>query len=155
MNNAAHLHLMFNHFPIVLPFIGLILLITGLVLKSELVKRIAYLLFVMGALGAFMTSMSGEQAEEIVEELGRSEHLMHEHEELAERFALISYILGLLSMVAFYLNWKNKPLKDIVMYVVILVAGATLFFAKQTGTSGGEISHPEIGTVKVNTQDKD
>jgi len=148
MINAAHLHLLSNHFPIVLPFIGLLLLIAGLVLKSELVKRLAYILFVLGAIGAFITSFSGEQAEEIVEELGRNHHLMHEHEELAERFALVSYILGLLSIAAFYLNWKNKPHKDIAMFIVMIVACATLFFARQTGTSGGKISHPEIGTVK-------
>lgn len=40
--NAAHVHLALNHFPILLPFIALTLLILGLVFKNDLVKRIAY-----------------------------------------------------------------------------------------------------------------
>lgn len=36
--NSAHLHLVVNHLPIIFPIVGVIVMITGLVSKSEAVK---------------------------------------------------------------------------------------------------------------------
>lgn len=144
MNNEAHFHLLINHFPIILPFVGISILIIGFLLKAELVKRIAYGLFIVGAATTLMAMNSGEGAEEIVEELGRNHHAIHEHEEHAETFAILSYVLGLFSAIAFWLNWKKHPFKDLSMYLVALISVAVLFLARGTGQSGGEITHEEI-----------
>lgn len=87
---------------------------------------------------------SGSGAEEVVEKLGRSHRSIHEHEELAETFAFFSYALGLLSIIAFWLNWKKYPFKKLSMYVVALIALALIVLARGVGQSGGEISHKEI-----------
>jgi uncharacterized membrane protein len=144
MNNEAHFHLMINHFPIILPIVGLIIIILGIVFKNDLVKRIAFGVLITGALTAFMAMNSGEGAEEIVEELGRNHKLIHEHEEQAESFALLSYILGLISVIALWLNWKKHPFKDLSMYITMLLTTIVLYFGKSAGTSGGEITHEEI-----------
>ena len=144
MNNTAHFHLIVNHFPIILPFIGLIILILAIIIKTEVVKRIAYGLFVFSAISTLIAMNSGEGAEEVVEELGRNHHLIHEHEESAETFALISYVLGLFSIIALWFNWKKHPFSNLAMYLTILVCAGTLYFAKAAGTTGGEISHEEI-----------
>ena len=144
MNNEAHFHLIINHFPIILPIVGLIILIIGFLMKAELVKRISYGIFIVAAATTFLAMNSGEGAEEIVEELGRNHHAIHEHEEHAETFALLSYVLGLFSVIALWLNWKKHPFKDLSMYLVALVSIAVLFLARGVGQSGGEISHEEI-----------
>jgi uncharacterized membrane protein len=144
MNNEAHFHLIINHFPIILPIVGLIILIIGFLMKAELVKRITYGIFIVAAATTFLAMNSGEGAEEIVEELGRNHHAIHEHEEHAETFALLSYVLGLFSVIALWLNWKKHPFKDLSMYLVALVSIAVLFLARAVGQSGGEISHEEI-----------
>ena len=144
MNNEAHFHLIINHFPIILPIVGLIILIIGFLMKAELVKRISYGIFIVAAATTFLAMNSGEGAEEIVEELGRNHHAIHEHEEHAETFALLSYVLGLFSAIALWLNWKKHPFKDLSMYLVALVSIAVLFLARGVGQSGGEISHEEI-----------
>ena len=46
--NGAHLHLVVNHFPIIFPVVGIIVMITGMISKSEAVKRTAYLIFTIG-----------------------------------------------------------------------------------------------------------
>ena len=125
-------------------FVGLVILIIGILLKAELVKRIAYGIFIVGAATTLMAMNSGEGAEEIVEELGRNHHAIHEHEEHAETFAILAYILGLFSAIAFWLNWKKHPFNDLSMYLVALFSVAVLFLARGTGQSGGEISHDEI-----------
>lgn len=144
MNNGAHFHLLVNHLPIILPFVGLTVLILGIILKAEVVKRVSYGIFVVAAISAFVAMNSGEGAEEVVEELGRNHHLIHEHEERAETFALMSYVLGLFSIIALWFNWKKHPFSNLAMYLTILVCAGTLYFAKATGTTGGEISHEEI-----------
>lgn len=50
--NEAHWHLVVNHLPIIFPIVGVIVMIAGLISKSEAVKRTAHLIFIMGALTA-------------------------------------------------------------------------------------------------------
>ena len=144
MNNAAHLHLLVNHLPIFLPLFGLIMLIIGIVSKSEIVKRVSLAMFVFAGLFAFIASSTGEGAEEIVEELKRSHDLIHEHEEAADTFALLSYVLAIFSIVAFWFNWKKHPFKDLSMYIALLISVIVIYFSYPTGQTGGEITHPEV-----------
>lgn len=67
--NQAHLHLISNHLPIIIPIVGLLVLIGGLIVRSEVVQRTSYLLFALGALCTFPALQTGEGAEEIVEEM--------------------------------------------------------------------------------------
>ncbi len=143
--NEAHVHLVTNHLPIIIPFIALVVLLIGLISKSDAVKRTAFFLFILGAISTFPAFESGEEAEEIVEHLaGVSHDLIHEHEEKAELFMVLSYLLGALSLVGLWANWKKKKFANIISYITILFSVVVLYVAKETGTTGGEIRHPEI-----------
>ena len=48
--NEAHLHLTFNHLPLIAPIIALLIMIGGILLKSEVIKRTAYAIFILGAI---------------------------------------------------------------------------------------------------------
>ena len=149
MFNAAHTHLLVNHFPIILPFIGVFIVILGLIFKSDLVQRIGLLLFVLTGIAAFISMNTGGNAEHFLERLDESkEHLMHEHEEVAETFSVIAYILSTISLVAIYLSWKKNKASKIFVGIAILAAFILLYFSKETGTSGGEITHLEIRNEK-------
>ncbi len=144
MNNA-HFHLVVNHLPIIFPMAGIIALLVGFFTQSEAVKRTAYLFFIIGAISAGVAMASGEGAEEVVEKIGGiSENFIHRHEEAAELFAILSYILGGLSLASLWASWKQKPYATAAAVVVLIFAVVVLFFAKQTGTTGGEIRHTEI-----------
>lgn len=145
MNNAAHLHLLINHIPIFLPLLGLIVLIVGIIFKSEIIKRVSLAMFIFSGIFAFIAFSTGEGAEEIAEELKRSHDLIHEHEEAAETFALLSYVLAVFSIVAFWFNWKKHPFKDLSMYIVLLISIAVIYLSYPAGQTGGEITHPEVG----------
>ncbi len=98
--NEAHFHLMVNHFPIIAPIIGMLVLIVGIGLKNTSVERTAYAIFIFGAVSTFLAMMTGDKAEHFLENLPDVSHkLIHEHEELAERFMIFSYLLGLSSML--------------------------------------------------------
>ena len=143
--NDAYWHLLVNHLPIIFPIVGVIVLVTGLISKAEAVKRTAFLIFIIGALAAIAAMSTGEGAEEVVENLsGVTENFIETHEEAAETFALLSYVLGGLSLIGLWASFKQKTFSTIITVVTLVFAVAVLFFAKQTGTTGGEIRHTEI-----------
>jgi uncharacterized membrane protein len=145
--NQAHVHLAINHLPIILPIAGVLIVIGGLIFRSELVKRMGYFLFIVGAIATFPSMNSGEGAEEIAENIaGVTEGFIHEHEEKAEVFAIFSYILGALSLFGIWVSWKAKSFSNTLSLAIVLFASIVLFLGKQTGTTGGEIRHTEIRT---------
>jgi uncharacterized membrane protein len=154
--NDAHYHLVFNHLPIIIPFVGLVIMIVGLILRSEVIKRTSYAVFILGAISTIPAFLSGEGAEEIVEELeGIGHNIIHDHEEIAEKFAMLSYALGIVSVIGLWSNYKKKTFSNIVSYITIALCLVALFLAKQTGTSGGEIRHTEIRSDFVITNEND
>ena len=150
--NGAHWHLVFNHLPVIIPIVGLLVMIGGLILKSEILKRAAFCIFSLGAITAILASSTGEGAEEVVEEIqGIDEKLIKIHEEAAEMFAILIYILGGLSLVGLWANWKQKSYSNLITYVVVAYSFVVFFYAKQTGTTGGEIRHTEIRVNATNS----
>lgn len=142
--NEAHFHLAVNHLPIIIPGIAALVLAGGFIVKSEIVKRTAYFIFIFGCISTFIAMNSGEGAEHIVEEMGVSHDLIHEHEEAAELFAWVSHALGLLSIFGLWANWKHKRYSNMVAFATFAVCIFAMVLARQTGTTGGEIMHKEI-----------
>lgn len=50
--NGAHWHLVLNHLLIIIPMVGLLIMVSGIVLQSEILKRAAYSIFILGAVTA-------------------------------------------------------------------------------------------------------
>lgn len=143
--NGAHWHLVLNHLPIIIPAIGLLIMIVGILLKSEILKRTAYGLFILGTITAIAAFSTGEEAEEVVEEMiGINEGLIHLHEEAAEVFVTLLYILCGFSLIGIWASWKEKSFSNLISFMIIALSLAGLFYAKQTATTGGEIRHSEI-----------
>lgn len=143
--NDAHLHMVVNHFPIIGTILGLGILIGGLVFKNNSIKNTAYCLFIVAALFSFASMNTGEGAEEIAEKLPDvTDQIIHEHEEAAEKLALVLYFLGAISIVGLYLNVKKNAKANLVSFLALTVAAVGVFLAQQTGTTGGEIRHTEI-----------
>lgn len=143
--NDAHLHLLVNHFPIIGTILGLGILITGILLKNKSVKNTAYILFIVAAIFAAFSMGTGEGAEELVEDLPSiGKQIIHEHEEIAEKFAIIMYLTGFLGLLTLYTSIKNHKLATTFSYITLVLAIIAAVFAKSVGTSGGEIRHTEI-----------
>lgn len=143
--NQAHFHLVVNHLPIIFPLVGILVLAIGIIFGSEIVKRTSFFVFILGAIATIFAMSSGEGAEEIAENIaGVTDQYIHEHEEKAEVFALLSYILGAFSLIGLWASWKKKGFSTIVSYLVLTLSLVVIFFGKQTGTTGGEIRHTEI-----------
>lgn len=150
--NEAHLHMVVNHFPIIGTILAIGILIAGLLSKNRSIINTSYVLFVIGAIFGILSMNTGEGAEELVEDMpGIGWKIIHEHEELAEKMALLLDILGVLSLVGFYLQFKKNAKEKLVSYIILLIGIASLFVIQKVGTSGGKIRHTEIRNESVIT----
>jgi uncharacterized membrane protein len=143
--NGAHLHLVVNHLPIVGVIIGALVLIAGYLSIKMPVKVTALGIFIFSAFTALIANFTGEEAEEVVEGLGGISHqIIHEHEEQAETFLLLTVILGVISILTLFFTAKKKEFARYGFMLALVLSIACIFTGKQTGTSGGEIRHTEI-----------
>lgn len=144
MNNA-HLHMVVNHFPIIGTFFGIGILITGIFLKNNSIKNTAYVLFIVAAIFGAFSMGTGEGAEEMVEDfpnIGKA--IIHEHEELAEKFALLLYVTGVFALISLIATVKKFRLAKIFSFITLVLALISGIMSINVGTSGGEIRHTEI-----------
>lgn len=158
--NAAHLHLLLNHFPIIGLVFSILFLILGKYRPNEGFARSGLLLILASGLLAVPTYLSGEPAEKIIEKLpGFSEKLVEAHEEAAE---IVIWFMGLttaLAGVGLWLSIKNNTRFNLVLKIVITLNLVTLILIGRVSNLGGKISHEEIrGTdtpAAVSNDDED
>jgi len=146
--NQLHLHLLISHLPIFGSVLGLFVLGYGMWVKSAHTKMAAYLLFILSASGAGITYLTGEAAEEGVENIpGVAERIIGQHEDFA-LYALISLIaLGVISLIGLFIDYSKSSLSKSLSFVVLFFSLVSFGLVAQTGYLGGQIRHTEIGTA--------
>ena len=146
--NDAHLHMVVNHFPIIGIILGLGVLIIGFLLKNSTIINTAYGLLIVSAIFAAISMATGDGAEEMVEDFPSiGKKIIHEHEEIAEKLALVLYVLGFISVTGLYLNLKKHSKSYLISVLAIAIGILGIYLAQKTGTTGGEIRHTEIRTT--------
>ena len=142
--NQAHLHLMINHLPVITTLIATTLLLIGMVRKDSGQTRTALVLLVIAALAVVPTWMTGEGAEEVLEQSpGINEELIEEHEEWANFGGGGITLAGVLAVAALFLS-RNARRQRILHAVTAVTSLVAVLFAGITAWSGGKINHPEI-----------
>ncbi|MCT4560733.1 MAG: hypothetical protein N4A41_05075 [Crocinitomicaceae bacterium] len=144
--DQAHLHLLFNHMPILGSLFGMILLLVGLVKSSRTVQRTGLWTLFLTAILTLPAFFTGEGAEHATEHLiGSSHAMMHEHEELAEKALIFSLVLGLVSIVLATLIARNKHIdyKKFV-WMTFGLSVVTFFIMVLVGNHGGKARRPEL-----------
>jgi uncharacterized membrane protein len=151
MINQTHLHLLITHLPIFGSLFGGLVLAYGLWTKSDQTKTAAYILFIISSIGAGIAYLTGEAAEETVENIqGVVESTIKQHEE----FALISLIaliaLGVFALIGLFLTVKKSPLTRPVAIITFLISLVSFGLIARTGYLGGQIRHTEISSNPTN-----
>ena len=151
--NAAHLHLLVNHLPVIGALFAMFLLAWAALRRNSELTRAGLGLFVVAALAGLAAYYTGEPAEDLVERLpGVTKAVIHQHEETAELATILlagygAFALG--ALVYFWKRTKNIPRGFIVAALLLglIPAGAMALTANQ----GGEIRHTEIRPASANT----
>ena len=143
--NAAHLHLMVNHFPLFASLFGGLIAAVGVYRERTTLIRTGLVLTVVAALGAFVAVETGEGAEEVVEEVtGVSRATIHDHEEAAEAAMWALAAAALLSLAALVVPGRRDRAK---YFTTLAALGATFVafaLVARAANLGGMIRHPEI-----------
>ena len=143
--DELHLHLIVNHLPIIFPIVGIIILLIGIFSTSEVTKRNAYVIFILGAITSIAAMVTGENAENSATQIaGLSDSLIEKHADISEIFATLTYVLGAISLVALIASFRNSLISKYAPFLVGILAVICLFYAQKSGTTGGEIKHTEI-----------
>ncbi|WP_284652177.1 DUF2231 domain-containing protein [Flavobacterium terrisoli] len=151
--NEAHLHMLVNHFPIIGTIFGLGILIAGIVFKNNAVKNTAFVVLIVSAVFGFAAMSTGEGAEELVEDMPTvGKKIIHNHEELAEKFILVLYITGAFALLSLIATVKKHSKAKLFTWITLLLTIVTVVLVKEVGTSGGEIRHTEIRANANNLQ---
>ena len=139
--DAAHLHLMLTHLPVIgVPFL-LLLLSIGLARRSTEVVTIALVLTVGLAIATGGVYLTGEPAEEALEHTRWfQESLTDAHEDRAAVALVTTLATGVLAVMALVLRGAHRWLPRLVWSGLLL---STLALG-WTAWSGGQIRHDEI-----------
>jgi hypothetical protein len=143
--NAAHIHLLFNHIPILGSIFGLLLLIYAVYRGSDEVRNVCLGVFVVTALITIPVYLSGDGAAQIVSPLpGVSEDLIRQHDSAATITMVVIELLGISSLLGLWQLWKGRALARWLFVTVLVLAVLSSGLGVWTGGLGGQIRHTEV-----------
>ena len=148
--NAAHLHLFLVHVPVVGAYFGLLLFLYAWVFKKNETMRVSFGVLTLVGIAAGLVFLTGEGAEEIVENVaGISENLIEEHEGAAKLALILGIALGVSGLVGVFASLR-VPVVPSWLKVTVLVFGLIAVGAlTRTAYLGGQINHPEIQSAQA------
>lgn len=150
--DQTHIHLLITHLPIFGSLLGTLVLGYGMWKKSDTTQLASYYLLVISALGAVIAYLTGEAAEETVENIqGVSENVIEQHADFAS-YALVALIMvGVFSLVGIYFKSTKstfaKPAATITLFLALIGFG----LVARAGYLGGQIRHTEIASGTLQT----
>lgn len=138
----TNIHPLVVHFPIALFLTGFVLDMIGYLFQREMLKRTGVILVVLGALGALAAMLTGQFAEETVEESVSvaGERILEVHEDLGK---LTAYLLLAVAVVRVMLMrpWLTRWRWAVVAALAVYFIGGALGVGTLTATGyyGGEL----------------
>jgi hypothetical protein len=147
--DAAHVHLMLNHLPVIGAPLLLLLLAIGLLRDSRELVTVSLVLVVGLAVATGLVYLTGEPAEELVERASWfKEALAESHEEHATVSLVAMLVTGALAGSA--LAFRRRPGAAVWLPRVTWGALAlSTVLLGWTGWSGGQIRHEEVRASAV------
>ena len=146
-----HLHVMLNHFPIILTLLVPPILLAGLFFQQKPILAVGFSLALLGALITPVVMQTGHSAHTRFE-MGQIQPPLDEdgdiasemHLDMAEKAAPILYFVGFggiagLLILRFRPAWAKGA-----ALAVIVAAGVASIFTLQSAQLGGRIRHPEF-----------
>ena len=146
--NYSHIHIVLNHFPTIGLVLGLGLFIYALLRKNDELKVISLVIFMVLGLLGIPTFITGAAAERAIGD--RADAAMIE---LHKDAAVLAFVfLSITGTFAWLGLWQSRRFKRTPRWnqmTVLVLSIVTVALMVNTGTMGGEISHPEIRAEEV------
>lgn len=143
--NWAHIHLMFNHLPVIGSWFGAAFLLVAVVRRNDTLFNSGLVILLFSALVAIIVDISGDHAIPYVRtQPGVTRAYIHEHEEAAEFAFTIAEIVGAVALVGLVLRLRRKVLPVWFRWGMLVLALFVSVIMLRTANLGGQIRHTEI-----------
>lgn len=143
--DAAHVHLMLNHFPLIGMAFAIPLLLGAWMRSSEDLSRAGLILVAVTGVLAVATLLTGDPAEGVIKHLpGISKRVIKIHEEAAEKSIWVVVAAAVAAIAGLFFGWKQKRTPRLVVLLVTVLSVASLAALAWTNNLGGQISHAEL-----------
>lgn len=151
--NYTHLHLLLNHFPIIGTLIGTVFLLYGIWKGNLSIQQISLTTILLMALIAIPVFLTGEPAEESVENLpGVIKSIIEAHEEASEIAFWTLIAAGFVSLVSLVMQKLQNKIAKTFVALSFLLSVITSGLMIRTGYLGGQIRHTEVRSNTVTNQ---
>ncbi len=149
MFDLTYLHPMAVHFPIALLLVGFVSDLAGIVLKKELLSKVALILLLTGALGLAVAYLSGRAAGEGLAEGGALKEALEAHEDSA----VMTLWLVIAAVAVRLVLAAAKKYSGALRWIpaVLLLAGALA--VARTGHLGGQLVYKHAAGVQLGLED--
>ena len=142
--NSVQMHLALTHVPVILSFVGLIMLTLAFFIKNSIITKTSYVLLLVAGIAAIPVFFTGEGTEEAIENLpGVSEAIIERHEDVAKLVMIAITVAGLAALVALF-SFRWQIAARVFKVVILLLAITSGGLMAQTAHLGGQIRHTEI-----------
>ena len=149
--DAAHLHLALNHAPLFALVFATLGLAWAVIRTDGGVARASLGLLVLAGLLVLPTYLTGEDAEDIVEDqVGVSHEAIEEHEDAALGAAIATGIVGLAALVVLFLFRQGEVPRTATVSMLVFTLAAAGWIG-YVANLGGQINHPEIRSTPTST----
>lgn len=143
--NAAHLHLITNHLPVLGTLFGVGLLAFAFLKNSHELKRVALGAFVVVSVLAVPAYLTGEPAGDLVENLaGVSPSIIERHEDFAQAAFIAQIVLGIGALALLIVFRKGRPISARLLSAEFLLSIVVSGLMTWTALLGGQVRHTEI-----------
>jgi hypothetical protein len=135
--NGAYVHILINHFPIILSLLGAAAAVLALFRRRRTLWTYAVATLTLAGLSAYPTVFTGQQAEHSIEKMPyASRRTIHDHEEAGELAMWVLIVTGVIAAYAWWRTSQSAPRDetfDAPTWLRILVAAGGVASA---GTAG-------------------
>jgi uncharacterized membrane protein len=143
--NYSHVHIVLNHFPSIGTLFGVVFYVYALWKKKQDLQIVGFITFLVMAMIAIPTVITGGAADVAVSErAGVNLAMIELHRDSAIAAFTVLMLTGTFSWLALWQVRRFQTPSQWTVWTVLGLAVITLALLMQTGTLGGEISHPEI-----------
>ena len=111
--DAAYLHILVNHFPIVLSILGAAAAVASFIWRRRSVWLYAVATLTLAGLSAYPVMLTGHEAEESMEKMNYvTRRAIHDHEEAGELATYVMLGTGVVSAIAWWLAVRRDAPRD-------------------------------------------
>ena len=143
--SIVHLHLILNHVPVIGMVFALLILGVAAWRRNDGMGRLGLAVMIGLAVVTAGVFLTGEPAEEAVEEVaGVSEAMIHPHEEAAEAALIVTGIAGAMALVALG-AFRRRALPRWLTGAAFTAALLSTTMLGWAANLGGQIHHTELG----------